>query len=80
MLFKCVTDFYYSNYVNIVKFKVTNCTMWTKDKRVQGPKFQIFTWILHHPVIPHSDGMAAKHDDDCYVTKAKMAMIPIFYL
>ena len=39
MLSKCVTDFYYSNYVNIVKFKVINCTMWVKDERVQGPKF-----------------------------------------
>ena len=46
--------------------------------KIDVSRGQIFTWILHHPVIPHSDGMAAKHDDDCYVTKAKMAMVPSF--
>ena len=39
MLSKCVTDFYY--YVNIVKFKATNCTMWVKNRRVQGPNIYV---------------------------------------
>ena len=65
MLYKCVTDLCYSNYVGIVKIEIQTARC---RREINVSRGQIFTWILHHPVIPHSDGMAAKHDDGCYVT------------